>query len=227
MKGNFNNTFEGIVVKTIGDIYKNDQNLRLTPNYVSNTQINYKDTFKLSDEWDIVTVDKTIDNGKDILICETGDITQNGTGIITPQRFETPNSEKKARLTKKREKKGFGKLKEGDIIIAPVRPYLNKIAVVTKTAEKFLYSSQFIVLRRKGQADIIKSFELFLTLKDPVNNNILNTLSSTGKSGYPKIKDKMELLNVEFYKIPLPSREDIEKMAKLYDDIYKKFWKID
>jgi hypothetical protein len=225
MKGNFNNTFEGIVVKTIGDIYKNDQNLRLTPNYVSITQINYKDKFKLSDEWDIVTVDKTTDESE--LICETGDIITNGIGIITPQQFETPNSEKKARLTKKRKKKGFGKLKEGDIIIAPVRPYLNKIAVVTKTAEKFLYSSHFIVLRRKGQADIIKSFELFLTLRDPVNNNILNTLSNTGKSGYPKIKDKMELLNAEFYKIPLPPREDIEEMAKLYDDIYKKLWKID
>lgn len=44
----------------------------------------------------------------------------------------------------------FGKLQAGDIIIAPVRTYQKKIAVVTPQAESFLYSKDFIVLRKIG-----------------------------------------------------------------------------
>jgi C-terminal processing protease CtpA/Prc len=55
-------------------------------------------------------------------------------------------------------------LKEGDIIIAPVRVYQKKIAVITKTATEFLFSNDFIVLRRE-KPDLKESFSLFLSLK--------------------------------------------------------------
>jgi hypothetical protein len=55
------------------------------------------------------------------------------------------------------------------------------------------------------------------------NIHILTRLSSVGKSGYPKIKNKEKILKVEFYKFNVPS-EKLKRMAYLYDKIYKEIF---
>lgn len=156
---------------------------------------------------------------------EAGDIAPYGYGILTPKLLsaETTSSNKE-RITKKLNAGKFGKLQAGDIIIAPVRTYQKKIAVVTPQAESFLYSKDFIVLRKIGKPDIVESFKLFLKLIDEENIQLLSSMSSTGKSGYPKIKEKQKLLTTEFYDKDVPINE-VKKLFKLYNDIYKQLIK--
>jgi hypothetical protein len=53
------------------------------------------------------------------------------------------------------------------------------------------------------------------------NIHKLQALSSTGKSGYPKIKNKEDILSVEFSKVDI-DRERLEEMVKLYNTIYER-----
>ncbi|MEM5873150.1 MAG: N-6 DNA methylase, partial [Candidatus Aenigmatarchaeota archaeon] len=175
--------------------------------------------FTLAEEgWKIVESFETI-KSTDKLLCETGDIA-NMTGILLPKSCEWTTESNKARIKAKISRGGFVALKEGDVIIAPVRIYQGKIAVITKTAsEKFIFSKDFIVLRR-NPPDIIKSIELVFTLLSPENLQKLNSLSSTGKSGYPKIKDKNALMSLKLKKIDI-SNDKLNSLLKVYDDIYK------
>ncbi len=149
--------------------------------------------WEIGEEWKIAEIER-IKDIEDIditrlLICETGDIIAGGAGIITPKKLNHTTSTNIERIKKKIKLGKFGKLKEGDIIIAPVRVYQKKIAVITKTATEFLFSNDFIVLRRE-KPDLKESFSLFLSLIQDINIKQLESLSSTGKSGYPKIKNK-------------------------------------
>lgn len=238
---------KGVMTITIKEIFKQNKDLKLTNFYYSSSLEN---KIILNDDWKIVIPKKIkkIDLQKGVLLCETGDIFEGGNGLLLPHLVKNnrlyelerniitfaifknalpselipikeTSTSKRIRVLEKIRSNKFGKLKEGDIIIAPVRSYLKKIAVVTKSATKFLFSKDFIVLRRKKR-DLEESFSLFLSLIHDANIEQLKILSSTGKSGYPKIKNKKAILQTEFYKIKT-SPTQIEELIKLYDNIYK------
>ncbi|MEO0223923.1 MAG: N-6 DNA methylase [candidate division WOR-3 bacterium] len=211
-----------VLVKTLGEIYK-ERGLVLIPTFFNEQNLSSSKIFSLDQEWQIVEIEKVknIDNIDidNLLICETGDIVPGGAGIITPKNLSYTTTTNKERIKRKINSGKFGILKEGDIIIAPVRIYQKKIAVITKSATKFLFSKDFIVLRRKNP-NLEESFSLFLSLIHDANIKQLESLSSTGKSGYPKIKNKEAILKTNFYKIEIPPQK-IKELIKLYDDIYK------
>jgi len=60
-------------------------------------------------------------------------------------------------------------------------------------------------------------------LRQDENINRLEQLSSTGKSGYPKIKNKQSILKTEFYKTKI-SLKELQEIVVLYDEIYKKIF---
>lgn len=206
----------------MGEIYK-ERGLVLIPTFFNEQNLSSSKIFSLDQEWQIVEIEKVknIDNIDidNLLICETGDIVPGGAGIITPKNLSYTTTTNKERIKRKINSGKFGILKEGDIIIAPVRIYQKKIAVITKSATKFLFSKDFIVLRRKNP-NLEESFSLFLSLIHDANIKQLESLSSTGKSGYPKIKNKEAILKTNFYKIEIPPQK-IKELIKLYDDIYK------
>ena len=190
----------------------------LTPN-TSKTSQCQQETFILQD-WEIIDIKKSkIDIAKDLLLCETGDIIAE-LGIIKPKKLSNLTPVNKQRLLKKIKSGKFGYLQEGDVIIAPVRVYQKKIAVVTKNATRFLFSSDFIVLRRKYDTNLLDSFALFYSLMQDENIRILDSLSAIGKSGYPKIKNKEDILKVELYKVDI-TKEELERKVMIYDEIYK------
>jgi len=204
-----------------------DTAFNLSPTALLQLKKPTESTFTLKDSWEIVAVeplDAELEQ-ENLWLCETGDIAPYGYGILTPKPLlaETTSSNRE-RIMKKFNSGKFGKLQAGDIIIAPVRTYQKKIAVVTPQAESFLYSKDFIVLRKIGKPDIVESFKLFLKLIDEENIQLLSSMSSTGKSGYPKIKEKQKLLTTEFYDKDVPINE-VKKLFKLYNDIYKQLIK--
>ena len=198
--------------------------LILAPNLSKKSQY-LQETFTIGQDWEIVAVEKCKSiNDQELFLCETGDIAPGGLGIIIPKKISSSTtlttSSNEERLQNKIKNGKFGYLQEGDIIIAPVRVYQKKIAVVTKNATRFLFSSDFIVLRKKDGTNLLDSFALFYSLIQDENIRILESLSSTGKSGYPKIKSKEDILNVELYKVNI-SEKELERKAMLYDEIYK------
>ena len=214
-EGNYSQT-DPFVVKSLEEIYNENKSLILTPNFFQS--LISLETFKLEETWEVVEIEKVKNTNIDLLLCETGDIISDA-GVITPKNLNSATILRKERIKKKLKNGKFGTLKEGDIIIAPVRVYQKKIAVVTKNATKFLFSKDFIVLRRKTP-DLKESFKLFLTLKHDLNIKQLERLSTTGKSGYPKIKNPKAILQIDFYKVDIPE-EKIEKLINLYDEIYE------
>ncbi|MEM4066966.1 MAG: N-6 DNA methylase [Candidatus Micrarchaeaceae archaeon] len=198
----------------IEDIYSKIGKLMLSPTFT----VDISGDFTLADDGWFVVENFTEELSYDKLLCETGDIaTMNG--ILLPKSFVSTTETNKVRIRNKINRGGFVLLKEGDVIIAPVRVYQGKIAVITKIAsEKFLFSKDFIVLRRNN-IDILKSIELMLTLLSPENIKRLESLSSIGKSGYPKIKDKKALLRLKLKKIHLQPKK-LTDLASLYDNIY-------
>jgi len=203
--------------------------LVLAPNISKKSQ-HLRETFTIGQDWEIVEVEKCESiNDQEVFLCETGDIAPGGLGIIIPKKISSSTisttSSNEERLQNKIAKGKFGYLKEGDVIIAPVRVYQKKIAVITKSATRFLFSSDFIVLRRKSGVNLLDSFALFYSLIQDENIRILESLSSTGKSGYPKIKNKEDILNVELYKANI-SEEELERKAMLYDEIYREILKL-
>ncbi|MCM8808370.1 MAG: N-6 DNA methylase [Candidatus Omnitrophica bacterium] len=207
---------------SIGELFSIRKKLLLSPTFTKD--IHTLGDFTLNEEgWYIVeNFNKNISSGK--LICETGDIASM-TGILLPKSFEWTTESNKTRIKTKFLRGKFVTLQEGDVIIAPVRVYQGKIAVVTKTAsEKFLFSRDFIVLRNK-QPDIIKSIELMLTLLFPENLKKVENLSTVGKSGYPKIKDKNALLTLKLIKIQT-SFDKLKEYADIYENIYKVIFNI-
>jgi type I restriction enzyme M protein len=258
MEGKLNyksNIDKTIIIRKIKEIFNYDKYLNLTnvQNFtLSDSSIG--SFIILNNDWEIVTP-KAIDineikQQKNVFICETGDILENGSGILTPQLLKQENKKrlydlrnniialstfgdafpqmlllkessvsKRVRIIDKIAKGKFGKLQEGDIVIAPVRPYLKKIAVITKSSTEFLFSKDFIVLRRK-QPNIQESFSLFLSLIHDENVSLLESLSSTGKSGYNKITGKVKILQKNFKKIEIPT-EAVNKLIEIYDNIYK------
>lgn len=249
------NSDEKLYIQTIEQIYEQDKNLNLTRIYYPIYPTMGGEFIILKNDWQIVTPEecKKEDLNEDFLfICETGDILENGGGILLPQLVENNkvfeleknilimsifkkitlpqmlsarevSTSKSRRILEKIKNNKFGKLIEGDIIIAPVRPYLKKIGVVTESATKFLFSKDFIVLRRK-KPDLKESFSLFLSLIHDLNIKQLESLSSTGKSGYPKIKNKASILQIKFYKIEHSSKK-IERLIEIYDNIYKEIFR--
>ncbi|MGC9001156.1 HsdM family class I SAM-dependent methyltransferase [Caldisericum sp.] len=209
-----------VLIKTLGEIYNEDQKLILTPKFLSEDQTILSEKLTLEQDWEVADIEKpdNIDMSN-LLICETGDIVAGGAGIITPKNLSYTTASNKERIKRKIISGKFGVLREGDVIIAPVRIYQKKIAVVTKSATRFLFSKDFIVLRRK-EPNLKESFSLFLSLIQDINIKQLERLSSIGKSGYPKIKDKKAILQMKFTKIEIPAQE-IEKLIKIYDDIYE------
>ncbi len=204
-----------------------DTAFNLSPTALLQLKKPTESTFTLKDSWEIVAVeplDAELEQ-ENLWLCETGDITPYGYGILTPKLLsaETTSSNKE-RIAKKLNAGKFGRLKAGDIVIAPVRTYQKKIAVVTPQAESFLYSKDFIVLRKVGQPDIVESFKLFLKLTDEENIQLLSSMSSTGKSGYPKIKEKQKILITNFLDKNV-SVNEAKQLFELYDDIYKKLIK--
>jgi type I restriction-modification system DNA methylase subunit len=190
----------------------------LTPN-TSKISQSQRETFILQD-WEIIDIKKSkIDIVENLLLCETGDIVAE-LGIIKPKKLSNLTPVNKQRLLKKIKSGKFGYLQEGDVIIAPVRVYQKKIAVVTKNATRFLFSSDFIVLRKKYDTNLLDSFVLFYSLIQDENIHILESLSATGKSGYPKIKNKEDILNVKLYKVNI-SEEKLTRRIMLYDEIYE------
>jgi len=222
-KGNLPKDDEKLEVLTLQELAEK-RKLVLAPNILKKSQ-HLRETFTIGQDWEIVAVEKCrcVDE-QEVFLCETGDIAPGGLGIIIPKKISasgtTTTSSNEVRLQSKIAKGKFGCLKEGDIIIAPVRVYQKKIAVITKSATRFLYSSDFIVLRRKSGVNLLDSFALFYSLIQDENIRILETLSSTGKSGYPKIKNKEAILKVELYKANI-SKEELERKARLYDEIYR------
>lgn len=225
----FNTVRSNVSSTAILSLEKLSQNtvLNLSPTAMLQLKRSSKSTFTLEGSWKIVAVEPFSITSKEenLWLCETGDIAPYGYGILTPKLLsaETTSSNKE-RIAKKLNAGKFGKLQAGDIIIAPVRTYQKKIAVVTPQAESFLYSKDFIVLRKIGKPDIVESFKLFLKLIDEENIQLLSSMSSTGKSGYPKIKEKRKLLTTEFYDKDVPINE-VKKLFKLYNDIYKQLIK--
>jgi hypothetical protein len=213
-----------IVVKTIEEIYNEDPKLILTPKFLMEDSADSIKKFTLEQDWKIVDIQKpaTIDM-ENLLICETGDIVAGGTGIITPKNLSCTTTINKERIKRKINAGKFGVLEEGDVIIAPVRIYQKKIAVVTKSATGFLFSNDFIVLRRK-KPDIKESFSLFLSLVHENNIKLLESMSSTGKSGYPKIKNKQAILGFKFVKVNIPEQKIVE-LIEIYDKIYSDIFK--
>ena len=201
------------------------RNLNLTPAPFQISSYK-KDTFTLEPDWEIVEIEKAkhIDLKRGLFICETGDIVAGGAGIITPKDLSLTTVSNRERILRKIKVGKFGYLKEGDVIIAPVRVYQKKIAVVTKTATRFLFAKDFIVLRKKNNINLMDSFGLFYSLIQDENINILNQLSSTGKSGYPKIKNKENILKANFYKVNIPEKK-LKDMMVLYDEIYEKIFR--
>jgi type I restriction enzyme M protein len=211
-----------IIVKTIGELYKeHNGDLILSPEAVYNILVSTKRScFSLEDKWYIAQIDKiNFRRKKKIFICETGDIVPGGTGIITPKGFGYTTPTNIERLKRKLAAGKFGYLRVGDIIIAPVRVYQKKIAVITKAATKFLFSKDFIVLRRKGRPNLKESLSLFLSLVQDENVKLLMSLSKTGKAGYSKIKDKERILKIKFLKFKFPENR-LKMLAKIYDSIY-------
>jgi len=222
-KGNLPKDNEKLEVLTLQELAEK-RKLILAPNLSKKSQ-HLRETFTIGQDWEIVAVEKCKSiNYQEVFLCETGDIAPGGLGIIIPKKISSSTvsttSSNEERLQNKIKNGKFGYLKEGDVIIAPVRVYQKKIAVVTKNATRFLFSSDFIVLRRKNGVNLLDSFALFYSLIQDENIRILESLSSTGKSGYPKIKNKEDILNVELYKANI-SEEELERKAMLYDEIYR------
>ncbi|MEM4326399.1 MAG: N-6 DNA methylase [Candidatus Pacearchaeota archaeon] len=241
-------TKNGVVTLTIREIFKLNKNLNLTnfSRYPPSKRV----IILKNNNWKIAAPEKIeqIDLKKSIFLCETGDILEGGSGILLPHLIKNGNVygleqtiitysifkditfpqmsslkevsiSKKRRILEKIKKSKFGKLKEGDIIIAPVRLYLKKIAVVYGSAVNFIFSKDFIVLR-KDRVDLKESFSLFLSLIHDANIKQLEKLSSIGKSGYPKIKNKEAILQIGLYEAEV-SHQKIEELIKLYENIYK------
>jgi len=207
---------ERIAVFTLEELA--NRNFNLTP--ATYTIPSLANIFILQDEWEIAEIQKVEVPDLDLLLCETGDIVSGGAGILTPKDMSHTTASNKIRIQKKIESGKFGKLKEWDIVIAPVRVYQKKIAVITPSATNFLFSQDFIVLRKKDNPNLLDSFKLFFTLIQDENIKQLTNLSSTGKSGYPKIKDKNALLKTPFHKVDFDINE-LKNIAKTYEEIYK------
>jgi len=222
-----NISIKDMVVLSIREIYKRSKTLSLSPLFhlsFTHSKDENEPIFVLKDEWEIVKVDKKVFSSPsdidNVLICETGDISEGGSGIILPKNLKHTTPSNLERIKRKIESGKFGYLRPGDIIIAPVRVYQRKIAVVTPESSKFLYSKDFIVLRKKGEPDIIKSFEVFLSLVHPKNIKMLESLSTKGKKGYPKITNPSKILELPFYKVEV-SREEIINYINIYDSLYR------
>jgi hypothetical protein len=152
-KGNLPKDNEKLEVLTLQELAEK-RKLILAPNLSKKSQ-HLRETFTIGQDWEIVAVEKCKSiNYQEVFLCETGDIAPGGLGIIIPKKISSSTvsttSSNEERLQNKIKNGKFGYLKEGDVIIAPVRVYQKKIAVVTKNATRFLFSSDFIVLRRKG-----------------------------------------------------------------------------
>jgi len=220
---------EKIAILTLKELIKNE-NFNLSPDRYTKelhkssiSIIKPSETFTLDKEWEIANIERVqVDDFYSVLLCETGDIVSGGVGILTPKKLSHTTSKERARLMKKLKKRSFGKLKMGDVVISPVRIYQRKIAVITPSASSFLFSKDFIVLRKKDSPNLLDSFKLFFTLVSEENIKKLISISSTGKSGYPKIKDKYKLLKIEFHKIDF-NTDELEQKMELYDQIYKLF----
>lgn len=178
--------------------------------------------FTLGEEWKIVKGEKVFD-ASDKLLCETGDIAGR-IGIILPVHIEATGEANRLRLLRKLRAGKFVKLQAGDVIIAPVRVYQRKMAVVTKTAsERFLFSSDFIVLRKVSGPDMNESIKLLLKLLHPVNVKKLEELSSTGKSGYPKLKNPDRILRTKFFDAPISiTHDELEEIVNTLETVYQK-----
>jgi type I restriction-modification system DNA methylase subunit len=220
-RGNLSIDNDKVAIKTLQELSEKGK-LILSPN-LSKKFLYLQEKFTIGQEWEIAEVQKlkNINTDEELFLCETGDIVAGGLGIITPKKLLSfTTSSNTQRLLKKIKGGKFGYLQEGDIVIAPVRVYQKKIAVVTKNATRFLFSSDFIVLRRKHGTNLLDSFALFYSVIQDENIRILESLSATGKSGYPKIKNKEDVLNVELYKVNI-SEEKLRRRIGLDNEIYK------
>jgi len=221
-EGNFTESSK-VIVKSLKDFWQN-QNLHVSSFKKDRETITLKEM-----GWKIVAVEKIeYEELKDIdvenlFLCETGDIVSGGAGIITPKKLSATTSSNRERILKKIKSGKFGRLKEGDVIIAPVRVYQGKIAVVLGEASNFLFSKDFIVLRKEDITDPLESLFVFKVLTEKENLDRLMELSSTGKSGYPKIKDKEKILEIGFFKLEIEKKE-LKELKSLYETIYKKLF---
>ncbi len=189
--------FDGVWTEqaiSIGELFSIRGRLVLSP--VLTKGISTSGDFTLADDGWYIVEDFGKDFDSDRLLCETGDVASM-TGILLPKSYEWTTESNKARIKTKLSLGRFVSLQEGDVVIAPVRVYQGKIAVITKTA-----------------------IELMLTLLFPENLKRLESLSSVGKSGYPKIKNKSALLSLKLIRIEIPT-DRLKALAETYDNIYK------
>ncbi len=99
------------------------------------------------------------------------------------------------------------KIHFNDVIIATVRPYLKRIALVPECLDGELCSTAFCVLR----ALIQKIYPIFLFYCVTKNDFILRASASQRGSSYPAITDK-DVLNQP---IPLPNLADQKKIVNI------------
>ncbi len=133
----------------------------------------------------------TADLNDDFYYCEIGDVEKDGD--IHPVLLNLNNRLiEYADYYKKIEKGDIIRAKEGDILIAKVRPYLKKYVYVTEEKQNIYYTSAFIHLVPKKMNKV-----LYYVIKYIYYENLL-AISRQGKS-YPTLNEK-DLLYLKFDK---------------------------
>lgn len=133
----------------------------------------------------------TADLNDDFYYCEIGDVEKDGD--IHPVLLNLNNRLiEYADYYKKIEKGDIIRAKEGDILIAKVRPYLKKYVYVTEEKQNIYYTSAFIHLVPKKMNKVLYYVIKYIYYED------LLAISRQGKS-YPTL-NKKDLLYLKFDK---------------------------
>ncbi len=170
-----------------------EPSLRSDVNYIrQDLQISQEEYYLFDELFEIVN-----DNG--VNFCDLGEFEYAEIGDVSSTEDISPvqldidaQNELNANYFKKIAKGDIIKVRENDILISKVRPYLKKIILIDNTNCDVYYTSSFIHIR-----PLYSPHLLFYLLKDHFINN-LNSLSRQGK-GYPTISEK-DLHYVKFRK---------------------------
>lgn len=158
------------------------------------------------------------DEENSIRYCEITDISKDGEVRpynINPDEVEVGSEE--SRIYKKIEKRDIIRVKEGNILISSVRPYLKKFVYIDKEKEQVFFTKALIMLNPKANHKLV-----YYLLRTNEFTDQINAISRTGKS-YPTV-DRHDILR--FLQIPISLFQDShELLNKQVEQIEKEIYR--
>ena len=179
------------------------------------------DYYTFPDLYSIVSDDNVnVENLSEIRYVEIGNITNQEDVYPVFIDFNDRN-ELNEKYFRKIEKGDIIEVRNNDILISKVRPYLKKFLLIDDSNNSYFYTSAFIHIRPKANPKVF-----FYALKN-IFNNSLNSLSRQGK-GYPTLNEK-DLCYMKFDKgavdILISKSEKLQKEIEVIEKKIKELKK--